>query len=233
MYIGLLILLFSSCFSTDAKSQNDSTENKLHEFIELLFAEQSIIDINKIVENTSNENTIWEEFKDIEQLISVRKTEAISKLKSLLNSESIESRQKLYIYNQLRILDVKIEKNELLGIIIEFPNLNKPHLIAVYIDKRSRFINKVGEIHIAEEPVGMTSYFMDEFFIIGETILYSEELESGRDKKNQDKIKFNFLTSNGIKRINVSDQELEDDEQLSRLIWIANTIIREIILNKR
>jgi hypothetical protein len=83
-------------------------------------------------------NILFSELDNRDELISIAK------------NPQYESRQRILAYNKLKLMDIKPDKKELLGIIIEVSLETGIDVLAIYQDNTARYINYSGKIIIWE-----------------------------------------------------------------------------------
>ncbi|MEO1515381.1 MAG: hypothetical protein AAFV95_10220 [Bacteroidota bacterium] len=234
----LTLIVLASC--AGAQKDNKITHTQLDGEVDyvalkdLIFAEQTVLEINQIIEDSIKQrDPSWEHFATIEQSIKDDKSAAaIEQSLQALADSSLGSRQKLWLCNQLRALGHKASEEVVYGLILEVPQQNTLEYLAIYDDHGARYINYTGKVGVWEVPEDSA---MNE--LIDKTLDQSKQyleisnfLLPGRNKNPTYKVRFNFLTNQGIKQTSMTFEELDDpSNQLSNIFLSGAQVLMRIV----
>jgi hypothetical protein len=240
LIIGGLVFYLTSC--RNGNSENNNIEQKVttdtshvevpSEFIDLLFADQTIAQINKVANaNPVDSNSVWANFILASKLTTDKKSpEAIKILQKIADNKNNESRTILWSWNGLRELGVKPSKTEVLGLILEVPQQGSTEYLAMYSDKTARYLNYTGKIAVWETHEIKMDNLLQTVFIDSQNLLNKQTFQLGRNKATTDKVRFNFLTSNGIYQTEKTFDELTGQQSDIGNLFLASTeVLNEIV----
>jgi len=91
-------------------------------------------------------------------------TKTASDLTELVADESLESRFKMLAYNELTKFGQRIDKQEILGVIVEVGLENGLDVLASFRDGTARYINQTGKILIWEMTDAQSNALTDRIF---------------------------------------------------------------------
>ncbi len=150
--IPLVLTVF---FSTLAMTQGQKLGSEGDLIRQMLFASQSIKEQAKHSQRDGSDSA-FQRIADAAGLVEAgKKSEAVAKLKSVLQMESLETRVELWTWSGLRELGEKPDQKagtEVLGAIVEFPMKDGYDTLAAYADGSARYLNFSGAAIIWDAP---------------------------------------------------------------------------------
>ena len=201
-------------------------------FIDLLFAEQTIKEVNKISSIKSPDpSSVWGKFKIAEKLQSQNKIELAKQvLMEIVSDTSSESRTVLWAWNGLRALGEKPKRTQVFGLVLEVPQKNETEYLAMYSDLRARYINYTGHIDVWEASDNEMDKFLNRITAQSQNIVDKSMPTRGRQKMKTNKVRFSFLTSNGIYQ---SEETLDNLSQgntdLGELFLTSTEVLQRLV----
>jgi hypothetical protein len=217
-FLFLAISCSSNAEKKDAPSPSasnglDTTPKLPREFIDLLFAEQTIKEVNQFSSTQPVDSaSVWGKLKQVEALQKEGNVEEAKKiLKGIAANGSAESRTKLWAWNGLRAMGVTPTSPVVLGLVLEVPQQGATEYLAMYADQRARYINYTGKVAAWETHEAEMDQLIDKTIAQSQKFIDKAKLNSGRAKQQSDKVRFSFLTTAGIFQIEKPIDDLEQD----------------------
>jgi len=123
-----------------------------------------------------------------------------AELQKLIDDNNAESRIKILAYNKLLAEGQKIDKKELLGIIIEVGLDNGLDVLASFRDGRARYINQTGAMIIWETPDENSTTITNELFNRGLNVVKAIGSwdKPRRPPPKKGMVRITFLVSDGL-----------------------------------
>lgn len=240
LIIGGLVFYLTSCKSKSVENsseqtviKNDSIKKVPQQFIDLLFAEQTIKEINKTSSGQPTDpNSVWGKFQAVEKLESENKTDEAKKiLKEIANDKHSEARTIVWAWNGLRELGETSTTPKVLGLILEVPQQNTTEYLAMYSDGTARYINYTGSVAVWETHDNEMDKLLLDITSKAQKFVEKEKLSNGRNKSITDKVRFNFLTTSGILQIEKTFDELTGQQTDIGEIFMTSTQVLTLIVN--
>jgi hypothetical protein len=152
---------------------------------------------------------------------------------NLATDASQESRIRALAYNLLRAKGWQVPSKVLLGVIFEIPQQGGLDTLAVYIDRRIRYINQTGKILIIESPVADIANKIREMLAASQqTVNQIGPWDKPRlpppAAKNAD-IPMTFLVSDGLYFGQGAFRTLEREAMSAPLIQSAGQLFKMIV----
>lgn len=141
------------------------------------------------------------------------KNEANNILKEIINSNSNNSQITLWAWNDLRELGDRPKNSELEGIVLEIPPKDSVCYLAIFRDKTVVYINQYGIEEKLKTLDSTSTTIINETILKCINYLNNNKLVEGRNKLKTNKLRFSFLTTDGIFQIEKSYEELSTDLQ--------------------
>jgi hypothetical protein len=203
------------------------------EFIDLLFAEQTIKEINKTFQGQPTDpNSVWAKFQGVEKLISENKTSEAKKiLEEISNDKQSEARTIAWAWNGLRELGETPTTPEILGLILEVPQQNTTEYLAMYPDGAARYINYTGSVAVWETKDDEMNKFLGDITSKSQKFIEKAKLGKGRNRLATDKVRFSFLTTAGIFQTEKTFDELTGQQTDIGKIFMTSTQVLALIVN--
>ena len=202
------------------------------QFVDLLFAQQTIKEVNQIASGQKVEpNTVWAKYQSVEKFVNDnKKSEAIKLLYDIASSDKLESRNILWAWNGLRELGEVPKRPIVLGLILEVPQQNAIEYLAMYSDKSARYINYTGKVGVWDtHEVNMDKLIAD-IITKSQDYFNNEKLKTGRNKLTSDKVRFSFLTIAGIYQVEKTFDELTSQKSsIGEIFMTATQVLNEIV----
>ena len=204
------------------------------EFIDLLFAEQTLLEINNMAKANVNENdttTIWSKFIIASNHTSENnKKEAIRVLQNIIGNDSNETRTKVWAWNGLRELGFNPKSPNILGVILEVPQQGQTEYLAMYADKTARYINYTGSIGVWDTHDTKMDNLIANVIDLSQSKILTEKLSKGRNKSFTEKVRFSFLTTNGIFQTEKAFEELSvNQNEISEVFFAATLVLQQFV----
>ena len=241
---GLLLLCtwLQSCSNDDPQQVSvpavvtkDSLQTKVpDEFIDLLFADQSIDQLDKIASaKTIGNKSVWTDFVGATQLASQRKTDgAIAAFKAIADNKENEPRVRLWAWNGLRELGVHPPHAEVLGLILEVPQQGSTEFLAIYADNSARYINYTGMVVVWQEQQQKMDSLIRVSLADARQIVDKLALTKGRVNSRTGSIRFSFLTTDGLLQAEKEISLLNDPKDPFTRIFAGGAQMLGIMVNK-
>ncbi len=242
LIFGALILFLTSC--KNKTSDNTTSENNQNtgdtlttevpqQFIDLLFGGQTINEMSQLSgEPDGDPNSFWTKIQNTERLVKEdKKIEAIKELRTILSSDNLDSRQILWAWNGLRELGEPTTKPIVLGLVLEVPQQNTTEYLAMYADQTARYINYTGKIAVWETSEANMDRLMRDVISKSQDYFDKQNLKKGRTTVPTDKVRFSFLTTNGIFQTEKPLEELTDQVSDIGDIFSTATEVLTVIVN--
>jgi hypothetical protein len=176
-------------FSSFKKSTGPYKEESTNLIYELLFCDNI-----ELFKNTkeSKEKYPWD--------ILLSKTPEISDLKSIADNEQLESRVRILAFNMLRDSGLKIEKKELLAVIVELGTENGLDILASFGNGTVRYINFTGKMIIWETPDEISNTLTKQLFDNSINVVnkIGPWKEARRANPSKGIVRISFLVSDGL-----------------------------------
>lgn len=236
---GIYVLYLISCNKTSSEVtseqteiKNDSIKKLPQRFIDLLFAEQTIEEINKFpAELPIDQNSVRGKLQSVEILKNENKTdEAIIILKEIVNDKQSESRVIVSAWKSLRELGETSSTLKVLGVVLEVPIENTTEYLAMYSDGTARYTNYTGTGAIWETHTNEMDKFILDITSKSQNFVNTETLRIGRSKSKTDNVRFSFLTTSGILQIEKSFDELSQKRTDIGEIYMAAIQVLTLIV---
>ncbi len=187
---------------------NDSSLSEW--YINFLFTEHSIEQIVHLAPDGGNDpNSFGGKFLAVQKLVKEKKAdEAKRMLRRIAANNEGEARATLWAWNGLRELGEMPATPKVLGLVLEVPMPGGTEYLAVYADKRARYINYTGAIAVWETTEKKMDKVIGGIISKSQQLVANEKLDKGRSSSPTDKVRFNFLTTAGILRTEESINNL-------------------------
>lgn len=204
------------------------------EFTELLFAEQSLSEMDKMASanHINNDTTsVWSKFIIANKLKSENKKEDARRiLQSIIETEDNEARTKVWAWNGLRELGFNSPTRTVLGVILEVPQQGSTEYLAMYLDKTARYVNYTGSIGVWETHEPQMDKLLADVIQLSQSNIMTEQLTKGRNKSLTEKVRFSFLTTSGIFQTEKTFEELSDKQNgISKVFWAATLVLQQFV----
>lgn len=245
-YLTLIVLsvitLLQSCSNDEPKAVavapavlKDSVRSKVpDEFIDLLFADQSIDQIDKIASaKTIGNRSVWTDFVGATQLASMHKNDgAIAAFKAIADNKENEPRVRLWAWNGLRELGVHPSHAEVLGMILEVPQQGSTEFLAIYADNSARYINYTGMVVVWQEHQQKMDSLVKVSLADAWQIVDKQALTKGRVNSRTGSVRFSFLTTDGLLQAEKEISLLNDPKDPFTRIFASGAQMLGIMVNK-
>jgi hypothetical protein len=202
------------------------------EYIDLLFADQTIAEINKVATaNPLDNNSVWKNFILASKFSAGnKKDEAVKIFQEIANTKNNDSRTMLWAWNGLRELGIKPKSTEVYGFILEVPIKGSIEYLAMYSDQTARYINYTGKIAVWETHQPVMDNLIQAVFINAKDLLSKQSLQIGRSKVKTNKVRFNFLTSTGIYQTEKTFKEISAQQSdIGNIFNASGQVLSEIV----
>lgn len=207
----------------------DSTQPQAPtEFIDLLFADQTIAEIQLITSsNPTIKDSIWTKLNLASNLFaSNNKEEAKAIFQTVANKKNIDSRTVLWAWNALRELNETPKQIQVLGLVVEVPHQRTVEYLAMYTDWTARYINYTGKVAVWEKRTNKMGNLITSTLQQAQNYMGKYRILPGRNKKATEKIRFSFLTTNGIYQVEENPAETSQrQEDLLSLFEKASQVL--------
>jgi hypothetical protein len=215
-----------------AATKNSTKPQAPIEFIDLLFADQPISEIQLITaSNPAIKDSTWIKLNLASNLVASGKKEDAKKIfQAVTNKKNIDSRKLLWAWNALRELSEAPEQIQVLGLIVEVPQQGTVEYLAIYADRSARYINYTGKIAVWEKHEEKMDRLIKSTLQESQSFMGKYKIPVGRNKKASESIRFSFLTNNGIYQAeeNPASQSDQQNDILS-LFEKGSQILKEIV----
>lgn len=211
----------------------DSIKTKVpDEFIDLLFADQSIQQLDNLASaRTIGNKSIWTDFLSATQLaLQHKNAEAIAAFRVIADDKKNEPRVRLWAWNGLRSLGVRPKQVGTLGLILEVPQQGSTELLAMYADRSARYINYSGMVVVWEQHEHKMDSLMGASFKLADQIVAKQALTHERSHVRTDKVRFSFLTTDGLMQAEKSIDALNDPkDNFTRIFANSVQVLSEMV----
>ncbi len=238
LHIG--VLSTSSCQNTPKdpalpakKTQPDTTKRLPPALIDLLFADQrfdAIMGFN--AKQPKQPHSVWSQFEDAWNFIQAGKKDSAKKiLKAMADDKDAESRVALWAWNGLREIGEPAPVPVVLGMVLEVPQANGCDYLAVYADKRARYINALSGGAIWEKREATADRLIEGIISSSQQYVFNHELPVGRRTSPTQRVRFSFLTTAGVMPIEESFDKLDANGNALKEIFTLSTQMLAYIMD--
>lgn len=219
--------------ATTPTAVTDSIKTKVpDEFIDLLFADQSIQQLDNLASaRTIGNKSIWTDFLSATQeALQHKNDEAIAAFRLIADDKTNEPRVRLWAWNGLRSLGVRPKKVEILGLILEVPQQGSTEFLAMYADRSARYINYSGMVVVWEQHEHKMDSLMGASFKLADQIVAKQALTHERSHARTNKVRFSFLTTDGLMQAEKSIEALNDPkDNFTRIFGNSVQVLSEMV----
>lgn len=142
------------------------------------------------------------------------------KILKIYQNKELETRPRIVACSLLNAMGVKVDNSELLGMVIEIHHKVGLDVLAVYNDGTARYINSNHQLIIWETNTERSTELLDKLFSLGNMALQGRQplfVERG-NLPLLGRIRFSYLTSQGIKMDEGSLQEVHSQSSLDFIL---------------
>lgn len=230
LHIGMLST--SSCQNTPTapplpakKIQPDTTKQLPLAFMDLLFADHRFEAIMGLCATQPKQpHSVWSQFEDVWNLMQAgRKDSAKKILKAMADDKDAESRVALWAWNGLREIGEPDPVPVVLGMVLEVPQAEGCDYLAVYADKKARYVNAVAGGAIWEKREATADRLIEGIISASQQYVFNHELPVGRRTSPTQQVRFSFLTTAGVMPIEESFDKLDANGSALKEIFTLST----------
>ena len=230
LHIGLLST--SSCQNTPSappptakKMEPDTTKQLPPAFMDLLFADHRFEAIVGLSANQPKQpHSVWSQFEDAWNLVQAGKKDSAKKrLKAMADDKDAESRVALWAWNALREIGEPAPVPVVLGMVLEVPQAKGSDYLAVYADKRARYVNALSGGAIWEKREATADRLIEGIISASQQYVFNHKLPVGRRTSPTQQVRFSFLTTAGVMPIEESFDKLDANGSALRDIFTLST----------
>lgn len=177
----------------------------------------------------------WSHFAAAKRALATGdKQAAVSALKEVINSPSLESRHYLQAWNFLRPLGISpptSDSTRVLGVVVEVPVEHGLDIVAAYPDHSARYFNFSGAAVIWEHPDSSLDAAVDRLIAAGQRIVDQIGPWDGPrpGPPSQDHIRLSFLTARGLHFGQGPFAKLSADPDGSDVITAATELMQALM----